>query len=690
MELSLENAAKVFQDASIPMIDSVFVDQSEEGKATFRLIWQQNDHAALQKKNFSTSYKLDTEKSEFESIGFPSDLSNEILLETVSKSKEKRAVIKKSTKQNTQCYFLEVWSMSRLIKTVDLSAHAKHGIVHADLFFSSFTWDQKEEKLLYVAEKKKPRSRGFFEQGEASLETNIGNQYDYEESWGEMLYDIITPTICIFDVPSETLYTLEHEDLESYSLAQPQWGPNNSIVVCGYKKEPFRLGKFYCENRESNIFVLEYDSEFKVQSAQNITKNIVQGKSNNWCPRVNNSFEKFVFMHCPLAEEGNPHGTDSVIYTCDFSSKKLSKVELEPMFITNFPSQIWFDDNLHIAFQIKRDGLSHIVVVNTVSGNVMKSDNQCFRLFGVVNSFAIWCSSILGMNEMVLVLYEHKASEGTFVRHQVKPLEFTMKTDYSKILLRDIPNICSWVVYPRNSSAEKMPLIVWAHGGPHTVFTIDYDPLVTAFCQLGFAVLLVNYTGSTSFSKKSLLELPGKIGSRDVIEVQAMVTACIAKFKGRLDENNVFYFGGSHGGFLGAHLMGQYPDFYRAAAIRNPVIEISSMSLLSDIPDWSYFESGLEYNQGKIPTEADFSTMLGKSPIVNVGKIKNPILIFVGEKDARVPPSQGKAFYRVLKGNGKTVKLISYPEGSHPLKNVKVQGDFFMNTVKWFFGYYKH
>lgn len=136
--------------------------------------------------------------------------------------------------------------------------------------------------------------------------------------------------------------------------------------------------------------------------------------------------------------------------------------------------------------------------------------------------------------------------------------------------------------------------------------------------------------------------------------------------------------------------MGQYPDFYRAAAIRNPVIEISSMSLLSDIPDWSYFESGLEYNQGKIPTEADFSTMLGKSPIVNVGKIKNPILIFVGEKDARVPPSQGKAFYRVLKGNGKTVKLISYPEGSHPLKNVKVQGDFFMNTVKWFFGYYKH
>ena len=76
--------------------------------------------------------------------------------------------------------------------------------------------------------------------------------------------------------------------------------------------------------------------------------------------------------------------------------------------------------------------------------------------------------------------------------------------------------------------------------------------------------------------------------------------------------------------------------------------------------------------------------MLEKSPVLHISNIKAPILIFVGEKDARVPPSQGKAFYRLLKGNQKEVKLISYPIGSHPLKNAKVNGDYFMNTFKWF------
>jgi len=108
------------------------------------------------------------------------------------------------------------------------------------------------------------------------------------------------------------------------------------------------------------------------------------------------------------------------------------------------------------------------------------------------------------------------------------------------------------------------------------------------------------------------------------------------------------------------------------------------MSMVSDIPDWCFFESGLPYSYNKIPSASDYSIMLEKSPVVRIPNIKAPILIFVGERDARVPSSQGKAFYRLLKGNQKEAKLISYPNGSHPLKNAKVNGDYFMNTYKWF------
>lgn len=100
----------------------------------------------------------------------------------------------------------------------------------------------------------------------------------------------------------------------------------------------------------------------------------------------------------------------------------------------------------------------------------------------------------------------------------------------------------------------------------------------------GFASLQVNYRGSTGAGEQTVTFLPKRVGTADVLDCKLATEDVLKKFA--LDEKNVFLVGGSHGGFLVAHLSGQYPDTYRAVASRNPVIDVASMYDCSDIPDW--------------------------------------------------------------------------------------------------------
>ena len=112
-----------------------------------------------------------------------------------------------------------------------------------------------------------------------------------------------------------------------------------------------------------------------------------------------------------------------------------------------------------------------------------------------------------------------------------------------------------------------------------------YNRTVAFFVKLGFKVALINYRGSLGISKDYVNQLAGHVGDMDVEDCISALNNLIAL--NLIDKNNVSIFGGSHGGFLVCHLVGQYPEFgFASCTALNPVTDMTKMFGVTDIPDW--------------------------------------------------------------------------------------------------------
>jgi acylaminoacyl-peptidase len=201
---------------------------------------------------------------------------------------------------------------------------------------------------------------------------------------------------------------------------------------------------------------------------------------------------------------------------------------------------------------------------------------------------------------------------------------------------------------------------------------------------------MVNYRGSTGFGQDSIESLPTRIGELDVKDVIAATLK--VQESGIVDAERIGICGGSHGGFLTGHCTSQYPNLFKAAAMRNPVVNIPSMVTSTDIPDWCYVEAIGSYNWREYmpPTSTSIRMMWDKSPIRHVDRVQTPTLMALGMQDLRVPPSQGLEWYHSLRSKGVPTKLLTYDGNDHAIAGVKAEADHWVNIKQWFDNHLKN
>jgi dipeptidyl aminopeptidase/acylaminoacyl peptidase len=214
-------------------------------------------------------------------------------------------------------------------------------------------------------------------------------------------------------------------------------------------------------------------------------------------------------------------------------------------------------------------------------------------------------------------------------------------------------------------AGEKPPLLVHVHGGPTSHIAPFFSREIIYWTSRGFAFLEVNYGGSTGYGRAYRDRLNGQWGVVDVDDSVNAALYCVRE--GLADNNRLTIAGGSAGGFTTLLAIARN-NFFKVGA---DYYGVTDLEHLLDHPH--KFEARyLDSLVGLYPQER--ALYLERSPTHRVESITSPVIIFQGDEDAAVPPSQSKMMYEILvKRNIPTAYLLYKGEqhGFRKAENIK-------------------
>jgi len=205
-------------------------------------------------------------------------------------------------------------------------------------------------------------------------------------------------------------------------------------------------------------------------------------------------------------------------------------------------------------------------------------------------------------------------------------------------------------------SDELPPLLVLSHGGPTSMSTPGLDLGLQYWTSRGFAVLDVNYGGSTGFGRAYRERLLGGWG---VVDVEDCATGARAMADlGRVDADRLAIRGGSAGGYTTLCAL-VFTDVFKAGASYFGVGDIEAL-----VRDTHKFESRyLDGLIGPYPEAAELYRE--RSPIHHVDRLSSPMILLQGTDDVVVPPNQAQSMADALRAKGLPVALLMFEGEGH-------------------------
>lgn len=282
--------------------------------------------------------------------------------------------------------------------------------------------------------------------------------------------------------------------------------------------------------------------------------------------------------------------------------------------------------------------------------------------------------------------YDRKTQEAEFLFTHRGELEGLPLAKMHTVVVksRDALNLVSYYTLPLGSDsdgdgypAEPLPMVLYVHGGPWSRDGWGYNPVHQWLANRGYAVLSVNFRGSTGFGKTFInagnLEWGGKMHDDLLDAVDWAIQEGIA------DPEQVAIMGGSYGGYATLVGLTFTPETFACGV---DIVGISNLvTWMETIPP--YWAPQIELFATRIGdhrTEEGRALLAERSPLTYVDQIQRPLLIGQGANDPRVPQAEADQIVQAMQEKGIPVTYVLYPDEGHGFARPENSLSFFAVT----------
>jgi dipeptidyl aminopeptidase/acylaminoacyl peptidase len=222
--------------------------------------------------------------------------------------------------------------------------------------------------------------------------------------------------------------------------------------------------------------------------------------------------------------------------------------------------------------------------------------------------------------------------------------------------------IPAYLTLPKGVPAKNLPAIVTPHGGPWARDVWGYSSFTQFLANRGYAVLSMNFRGSTGYGKKFLDAGNKEWGQKMQDDVTWGVKYLVAE--GIADAKRVGIMGGSYGGYATLAGVAFTPDVYAAAV--SIVGPSNLITLLNSIPPYWEPVRKLFYERMGDPNTPEGKAQLERqSPLNSAARIKTPLLVVQGANDPRVNKAESDQIVIALRDRGFPVEYLVAPDEGH-------------------------